>query len=83
MVSVLKPYASKRKGDTTETTWAHLATIEVGNKLAVSSKVGASSKQFYIHNGVQDRTSLDGNQQVVILEGQQLYSWYDMKCLDG
>ena len=29
MVSVLKPYASKRKGDKTETTWAHLATIEV------------------------------------------------------
>ena len=53
----------------TEKTWAHLATTEVGNKLAVSSNVGASSNQFCIPNGVQDRTSLDGNQHAVILEG--------------
>jgi len=74
LVSLLTPIAPKRKGDTTETTWAHLATTEVGNKFAVSPAVGASSNQFYIRNGAQDGTSLDGNQQAVISEGQQLYS---------
>ena len=73
MIFVLTSYTSKRKDDMTEKTWAHLATTEVGNKLAVSSNVGASSNQFCIPNGVQDRTSLDGNQHAVILEGQQLY----------
>jgi hypothetical protein len=82
MVSVLMPRASKRKGDTTERTWAHLAATEAGNTLAVSPTVGASSNQFHIPNGAQDGTSLDGNQQAVILEGQQLYSRYDMKHLD-
>jgi hypothetical protein len=82
MVSLLTPHSSKRKGDTTETTWAHLAATETGNILAVSPTVGASSTHCYIRNGAQDGTSLDGNQQAVILEGQQFYSRYDMKHLD-
>ena len=82
MVSLPTPHSSKRKGDTTETTWAHLAAADAGNILAVSPTVGASSNQFYIHNGAQDGTSLGGNQQALILEGQQLYSRYDMKHLD-
>jgi hypothetical protein len=83
LVSLLTPIAPKRKGDTTETTWTRLATTEVGNKLAVSATVGTSSNQFYIPNGAQDGTSCDGNQQAVISEGQQLYSRYDMKGLNG
>jgi hypothetical protein len=75
MASLLTPHASNRTGDTTKTTWAHLATTGPGNMLATSSTVGESSNQFYIPNGVQ-------NQQAVILEGQQLYSRYDMKLLD-
>ena len=82
LVSLLTSHASKRKGATTETTWVHLAATEAGNTLAVSPTVGASSNQFHIPNGAQDGMSLDGNQQAVILEGQQLYSRYDMKHLD-
>ena len=82
IISLLTPNASKRKGDTTETTWAHTAAPEAGNILAVSATGGAGSNQFHIPNGAQDGTSLDGNQQALILKGQQLYSRYDMKHLD-
>jgi hypothetical protein len=82
MLSPPTPHSSKREGDTTETTWSHLAATEAGNILALSPAVGTSSNQFYIPNGAQDGTSLGGNQQALILEGQQLYSRYDMKHLD-
>ena len=81
MVNLPNPHASNRKVDTTQTTWAHLTTAEAGNILAVSPKVGASSNQFYIPNGAQDGTSLGGNHQAVILEGQHLYSRYDIQTL--
>jgi hypothetical protein len=81
MVSLLTPHALKRKGDTQEATLAHLPAAEAGSILSVSPNVEASYHQLYVPNGAQDSTSLGGSQQAVILEGQHLYSRYDMKQL--
>ena len=64
-----------------ENTVAPSSDTNVPGNVSKAHSVEESCHQLYLPNGAQGSFSLGGNQQAVDLEGQHLYSRYDMKHL--